>query len=253
MVINMVIISVIGLAILGWLLGSLINYLSDVLPMTRRLSPATCSSCGRKRTIVDYLLLRPCIGCGKPRDIRALVVQVMAVAITLATWFYPSARIGFWSGLLMLTYFGVVAVIDIEHRLILYVESAAGAVIGLVIGIMLHGVVPTLLGGLGGLLLMTGLYLLGWALAKLFGKLRGQPIEEDALGFGDIMLSAVLGLILGWPGIAAGLFYTIFIAGGFSLLILLVQMLRKKYEPFAPVAYGPYLLLATILLLYWPK
>ena len=246
------IISVIGLAVLGWLLGCVINYFSDQLPLTRDAWPVECAEGLRQRSAIDYLLARPYQSCGGRRSMRAWVVQVLAIVVILATWFYPSARIDFWAGLVMLTYFGVVAVIDIEHRLILYVESAAGAVIGLGIGTLLHGIVPTLLGGLAGLLMMGGLYLLGAALARLFGKLRGQPIEEDALGFGDIMLSAVLGLILGWPGIAAGLFYTIFIAGGFSLLILLVQVLRRKYEPFAPVAYGPYLLLAAVLLLYWP-
>jgi hypothetical protein len=58
---------------------------------------------------------------------------------------------------------------------------------------------------------------------------------------------------LGWPGIVAAVFYTIFIAGAGSVLILLSQLLRKQYQPFTAVAYGPYMLLAAVLLLYWPK
>jgi leader peptidase (prepilin peptidase)/N-methyltransferase len=241
------------LVILGWLLGSLINYLADVLPYTRRLTPAACFGCARPRPIMEYLLMQPCKVCGQQRRMRAWTVQVLAVVITLVLWFYPFSRVGFWVGTILLTYFGVVAVIDIEHRLILYMESAAGAVIGFFAGLGLHGFVPTLMGGLAGLAIMAGLYLLGWALARLFGKLRGQPIEEEALGFSDILLCGVLGLILGWPGIAVGVFSTIFIAGAGSLIILLSQVFRRNYQPFAPVAYGPYLLLAAVLLLYWPK
>ena len=155
--------------------------------------------------------------------------------------------------MLLFTYFGVVAVVDIEHRLILHVESAFGAVMGAAIGIWLHGLVPTLLGGLAGLGMMAFLYLLGWGLAWVFGKMRGSPIEEDAMGFGDIMLGAVLGLILGWPGITAGIVFTILIAGAGSLIIVLAQLIRRKYEPYAAVAFGPYMILAAVVLLYWPK
>lgn len=242
----------IALALFGWLLGSLVNYIADVLPLTRRLGPAKCAACDGSRSLIDYLLLRPCGGCGQPRSVRTWVVQFAAVAVVLAHWYYPYARTGFWAGIVLLTYFAVVAVIDFEHRLILYVESAFGAILGLALGVWLHGWQKTLNGGLGGLLLMAGLYLLGFGLAKLFGKLRGQPIEEDAMGFGDVMLGGVLGLILGWPGIALGVLYTIFIAGAGSLLVLLSQVVRKEYRPFAAVAYGPYMLLAAIVLLYRP-
>jgi prepilin signal peptidase PulO-like enzyme (type II secretory pathway) len=249
----MLVFTILALCLLGWLLGSLINYISDVLPATRRLGRAECSACSEQRTLLDYLLVRACTKCGQQRSARSWVVQFAAVAIILGQWFYPYSRTGFWVGTVLLTYFAVVAVIDIEHRLILYVESAFGAVLGLAVGVWLHGWVATLLGGLAGLGMMAAMYLLGFALAKLFGKMRGEPIEEDAMGFSDILLCAVLGLILGWPGIAAGVVFTILIAGAGSIVILVSQFLRKTYQPFAAVAYGPYMLLAAILLLYWPK
>ncbi len=239
------------LILLGWLVGSLINYLADMLPVIRRLGPVRCAGCGEgDYSMLSYLLMRNCSACGGRRAIRAWAVQVLAVIMILAEWFFPSERLGFSLGALLLAYFGLVAVVDIEHRLILYVESIAGAVIGLAVGTWLHGLQKTLLGGLGGLGMLAGLYLLGWLLAKGMGRLRGQPIEEDALGFGDIMLGTVMGLLLGWPGVIAGVVYTIFIAGAGSLLILLIQMLRRKYQPFAAVAFGPYMLLAAILLLF---
>lgn len=238
---------------LGWLLGSFINFSADSLPGTRRLKPVNCSSCGAVRSLHSYLLMRPCLSCGKGVGKRAWIVQCLAVLVTVVQWAAPSPRLGFWVGAVLLTYFAIVAVIDIEHRLILYEESAVGAILGLAIGIWLHGLPATLLGGFAGAAIMAGLFILGWALAKWFGKLRGQPIEEDALGFSDILLSGILGFLLGWPGILAGIFYTIFIAGGGSLLILLIQLFRRKYEPFVPVAFGPYLLLAGVILIYWPK
>lgn len=197
--------------------------------------------------------MRDCRNCGRSRNKRAWAVQITTMVVITAQWFFPSTRLGFWVGTILLTYSGIVAVIDIEHRLILHPVSAVGSLIGLAIGLWLHGPLPTLLGGLAGFAIMMGLYLLGWLLAKGMGKLRGQAIEEEALGFGDIILCAVLGLMLGWPGITAGVFLTIFIAGAGSLLIIVIQLIKKRYNAFEPVAFGPYLLLAALVLLFLPK
>ena len=249
----MIILIIAGLLISGWVIGSLVNYLADVLPTIRRLGQAVCYACQTPYNLKEYILMRPCDACGTRRAARAWVVQILAVVIVLLQWFLPSARLGFWAGTLVMAYFGLVAVIDLEHRLILHVVSAAGAVIGFGVGYWMHGLGPTLLGGLGGVILMALLYLFGWVFAWFFGKMRGRPIEEDAMGFGDIMLGAVLGLLLGWPGITAGVVFTILIAGVGSVLIILAQLVRRSYQPFAAVAFGPYMLLAAILLLYWPS
>lgn len=242
-----------GLLILGWGLGVLINYFADVLPVTRRLTARTCPVCQRPTRAVDYILMRPCPQCNTRRYKRAWVVQIAATGMTVAQWYYPSPRLGFGVGTLLLLYFGVVAVIDIEHHLILHPTSIVGAILGAAIGIGLHGWLATLLGGIAGFGIMYGLYLLGWVLAKGMAKLSGKVIEEDALGFGDIILCGVLGLILGWPGIVLGVIATILIAGAGSLIVIVWQLLHRRYHAFTAVAFGPYLLLATSLLLYTPK
>jgi leader peptidase (prepilin peptidase)/N-methyltransferase len=63
------------------------------------------------------------------------------------------------------------------------------------------------------------------------------------------MLSGVLGMLLGWPGIAAGLVYTIFLGGIGSLVVILYLVLRKKFKAFTAIPYGPFLLLAAALLI----
>lgn len=242
-----------GLVILGWLVGAVINYLSDVLPASRKITSATCPVCHQPRTVLDYVTMQPCGQCGKRRAFRAWAVELLSAYLTVSQWYHPSPRLGFWLGTILLMYFGVVAVIDIENRLIIHATSLFGALFGGAVGLWLHGLVSTLLGGLAGFGIMFFLYGLGWLLAKGMGKLAGKEITEDALGFGDIILSTVLGLLLGWPGIGLGLVYTIFIAGMGSLLIILVQLIRRKYQAFSAVAFGPYLLIAACLLLYMPK
>ena len=65
-------------------------------------------------------------------------------------WNEPPAKLGFAFSVVLLTYFVIVFVIDMEHRLILHLTSIAGAVLGLAAGWLSRGIVPTLLGGLGG-------------------------------------------------------------------------------------------------------
>ena len=81
--------------------------------------------------------------------------------------------------------------------------------------------------------------------------MRGQPVEEDALGYRDVNLSGVLGLMLGWPGILAGLTIAILLGGTVSLLYLLVTMATRRYHAFTAIPYGPFLIAAAIALLFF--
>ena len=238
-----------GLILLGWLAGTIINYLADVLPYTRRFSRPACLACTAAFPWRDYLLLRPC-SAGHKRSLRTWIVLILAIAATLYTAFSPSPRLGFWAGWLLLTYFGVIAVIDIEHRLILHPVSLFGVALGAGYGVWLHGWQSTFLGGAAGFLIMLVLYWFGGLFANWLAKRRGQETDEVALGFGDVNLSGVLGLILGWPGITAGLVGAILLGGMVSLLVLLSMLFTRRYQAFVAIPYAPFLVLAAVLLLF---
>ena len=107
-------------------------------------------------------------------------------------------------------------------------------------------------GGLAGFGIMLALFYLGFLFVKWLSKLRGREIEEDALGFGDVMLSGVLGLLLGWPGIAAGLVIAVLLGGLGGIVTLAIMLIRRKYQAFTAIPYGPFLILAAAVLLFPP-
>ena len=72
-----------------------------------------------------------------------------------------------------------------------------------------------------------------------------------ALGFGDVNLAGVLGLLLGWPGIVLGLLLAILIGGVVSLVYLVVMAVLRRYHTFMAIPYGPFLIISAILLLYF--
>ena len=207
-----------ALIVLGIISGMLVNYLADVLPWKRRLARPFCTSCDTVQPLVNYFIApRRCPNCTVPRSWRAWGVELVYIGLALWTFEHPASKLDFWLGWLILVYFGVVVVIDLEHRLILHPVSWAGAALGAIIGLIRNGWLDTLLGGVIGFGVMWLLYQLGEVIMKGFARLRDRTADDIALGFGDVNLSGVLGLILGWPLILWGLVLTALI-GAASIL-----------------------------------
>jgi leader peptidase (prepilin peptidase)/N-methyltransferase len=233
--------------LLGWVAGWLVNYLADVLPVTRKFGRPACPHCHTPYRWADYLLLRRCASCGRRRGWRTLIIQAVLTLAPAILWVFPRS-LPLPLGFLLFIYLALVFVVDIEHRLILHPVSWVGAVLGLGIGISMHGLVPTLIGGITGFGVMLIFYYVGEWYVKIMVKRRGMSSDEVALGFGDVNLSGILGLLLGWPNIVAGLLFGV-VAGGFiSLLIILGMLISKKYKAFTAIPYAPFLILSALLL-----
>jgi leader peptidase (prepilin peptidase) / N-methyltransferase len=239
--------------IAGWMLGFAINYLADVLPESRRFSAPTCPQCEAVIQTRRYFLLQTCQACGKPRSIRTWIVQAVFLAATIGMWYFPPGRLGFWAGTGLLAFFFVIGVIDLEHHLIMHPVSIVGGVIGLLIGIWQKGLLTTLLGGAAGFGIMFALYYLGSLFGRLMSKIRHEEQIEEALGFGDVNLTGILGLMLGWPEIAGALIIAILLGGLVSGIFILSMTLAKKYKPLVAIPYAPFLLLGAMVFLYIPK
>jgi prepilin signal peptidase PulO-like enzyme (type II secretory pathway) len=243
---------------LGWAAGLIVNHLADVLPITRRPSQPACLQCNTPFTLKEYLLFAPCKN-GHTRTARAWITQFLAAAILIFSWFQPSPKLGFWLGLPIILYFGIVFVIDMEHRLILHPTSIVGALLGLGVGLVTNGLMPTLLGGLGGFAIMLVFYYFGVLFSRIRARrmrARGQEADdEEALGAGDVILAAILGFMLGWPLIWFGLLLGILLGGIFGVFLVLFMLVVKKYKDnvlmvFMP--YGPFFILSAFLILFLP-
>jgi prepilin signal peptidase PulO-like enzyme (type II secretory pathway) len=230
---------------LGLLAGWLVNYLSDVLPATRRISQPACPQCSQVISILDYLLLRPCRSCGRAPSWRIYITQAILFLGTAYIWLVPPKSLNFWLAYILLIYLGVVFVIDLEHRVILHPVSLTGAVLGLIIGTIIHGISIALIGGAAGF----GIMLLAYYLGEWFVRVR--KVDDVALGFGDVNLSGVIGLMLGWPLILFGLLVAILLGGVFSALYVGFMLARKKYQAFSAIPYAPFLILSVIYVFYF--
>jgi leader peptidase (prepilin peptidase)/N-methyltransferase len=191
---------------------------------------------------------------------RLWIVQIILLAASIYTSIKPPLKLGYFLGLILIIYFGLVFVIDLEHRLILHPTSIFGVFLGLIVGTVAHGILPTLLGGLGGLLIMLTFYGFGVLFTRVRAKrllaIGQEPDDEEALGSGDVILVTILGVIVGWPLIWLCLLYGILLGGLVSLVIILWLIISGRYKTDALmtfIPYGPYFIITASLIIYFPK
>lgn len=244
------------IGVLGFCLALVVNLLSDSLPYFRRPRIFHCHSCGKQRELIAWSGIlgflmgrRKCPHCHTPRPLRAVVVEILLPLVAIVLYRSEPALGAFLPSLFITTIFTLIAVIDIEHRLILHIVSFPSAVVVGLIGILdpNRGVSKTLIGGLVGFGIFLLLYFLGHGFALLMAKLRGSEIEEVAFGFGDVTLAGVIGLTVGWSGVLLALVLGILAAGLFSFLYIAGMALRRKYNPFMPIPYGPFMILGCLV------
>lgn len=255
-------------AILGWLSAALVNYLADTLPRTRRLSPPACRNCEARVSWLDYLTLRSCRNCGIIRSLRTWLTLAVVIASFLYVWLNPPKSLGLPLSLIVLLYFAVIAVIDLEHRLILFPTTVFGSALGLFSGTFLYynrlsqpllsAVGSSLLGGVIGFVVMYLLYQFGTLVARYrTRKMESDGVAEDdeeALGGGDVYLAGVLGLMLGSRFIMNGLAVGILLGGVVSLVFVLTLLFQRRYSSnslMTFIPYGPYLIAGAAYMLFF--
>jgi leader peptidase (prepilin peptidase)/N-methyltransferase len=277
------------LALLGLALGLVINILADNLPPDAddlRHPPRRprCRACGQPHrplywlALAGWLLARGrCELCGARRPLRPVLVELAAALLTPALWLWTVASGGdgppldlalrFLAALILAHSLLLITVIDIEHRLILWVViwptalalialaavRSLSAWTGLGPPLTGNGLVKTLAGGLAGYGLTLGVFLLAELYTRVMQAVRGRPLEEVAFGGGDVNLAGVVGLAVGWPGVLLSLTIAILAGGLFSLVFIVAQLLRRRYTPHSAFPYGPFLVLGASLIYFFGR
>lgn len=278
--------------IVGLLAGGAVNALADDLPLRRSLrlpryvpddkkraihlphDLAVLEGDDEKRPLVAWLGLTAFLS-GKrtsPNGVRLSwrypIAELLTVFLMLIT--YAALRnneklvdIGLLQAVFWLVYmaiFALITVIDIEHKLILFVVIVPSALIALadaLIGEVVGGfyqpsLLDALIGGVAGFIVFFVIYNGGFLFTYVMGKLRGREIKEIAFGYGDVMMATVSGLILGWRALIIALYLTIFL-GALGAILYLVsrRLLGQKYSAFTAIPYGPYIIAGTVIALLY--
>lgn len=154
-------------------------------------------------------------------------------------------QLAFW--LMYMAIFVLMAVIDIEHKLILFVVSIPAIVLAL-LDAALTQYKPDLQNALlgGGIAFATFfvLYLGGILYAHI------RRISEVAFGYGDVILITITGLILGPEALIFAMFITVFLGFIGSMAWIIGKSMRGQgHSLFTALPYGPYIIAATIIMM----
>ena len=242
----------ISVLLLGFLGGLLVNFIIEWFYLRRKFLSPDCENRIKEDGWFKYLIFsKEFKACGKAKLVRIWVVEIFFIFASVWLWFAPPEKVEYWWGFGLMLYFVIVVVMDMEYRVVLHPISISGGIIGLIFGTWLHGFPNSLLGGLAGFGIMLMLYKFGGIFIHWMSKRRGQEIDEIALGFGDVNIAGVVGLMLGWPGITLGLFIAIMAGGAVSFLYLIIMILLRRLKIFSVIPYAPFLIFSAFVLLYF--
>jgi len=71
--------------------------------------------------------------------------------------------------------------------------------------------------------------------------------KQRGMGFGDVKLAFLMGLILGWPKILVAFWFAFVVGGGVALVLLLL----RKTKLSATIALGPFLIFGLVVSALW--
>ncbi len=211
--------------------------------------------------VISFILLKTkCRYCHKKISIQYPLVEVGTGLLFVLTFYY---LINFnllnnyplFALMLLLLYFIIIAcliiitVYDIKHLLIapkpLLVAILSALLINIMLDIKLFNAITfnwqsVLVTGFVSALLLSGLFCFFFIVSK--GKW---------IGFGDVKLAILLGLLAGITQNILFIFFVLFIASFIGSIVSICLIIFKKKSLKSPVPFAPFLILGSIVVLFW--
>jgi prepilin signal peptidase PulO-like enzyme (type II secretory pathway) len=195
--------------------------------------------------VLSFIILkRRCRYCKKPISWQYPLVEIatgILFVLPLPTLFSAA---GGWGGclpvisyiyyLLIISFLIIIFVYDLKHFIILDKVIYPAIIISLIFLLASNQslIANCILSALGA----SGFFLLIYLLSK--GRW---------LGFADVKLAILLGLLLGWPRIILALFLSFVIGGIIGLGLIVFSKKKLKSE----VPFAPFLIFGTLIALFW--
>ena len=248
--------------IFGVCIGSFLNVLIYRLPRSLKVTGRSfCPKCKKKIRwydnvpLLSFLLLKSkCRWCHSPISWRYPLVELLTGALFLLTVILlPKPIINYQLSiaqqqapliinyLLLLAYYLflissliVIFFIDLKHRIIPDLTVYPTILIVFLFQITNNQLIVTN-------------YLLSACGAGLFFLILHLITKGKGMGFGDVKLAFLMGLILG-PAKVIFAFYLAFLTGALTGVILILAKKKKFGEQ---IPFGPFLSGATIIALFW--
>jgi leader peptidase (prepilin peptidase)/N-methyltransferase len=236
--------------IFGLCIGSFLNVCIYRLPESKSIvhPRSMCPNCGAlirfydNIPVLSYVALRAkCRYCETSISFRYPVIELMSgifavgVFLKYGITFEAAIYYAFVAALLVITF------IDIDHQIIPDVITLPGIPIFFAASFALPEI--TAVESILGILIGGGsLFSVAWLYHLL--------TKKEGMGGGDIKLLAMMGAIIGWPGVL----FTIFVASAVGTVSGMLLMLKNRKTMKLAIPFGPFLAIgATAYILFGPQ
>ncbi|MBN2134209.1 MAG: prepilin peptidase, partial [Acidobacteria bacterium] len=217
--------------------------------------PSHCPSCERKIPrrdlipLLSYLLLKGhCRYCKSSIPVRVFLVELFTGLLLVFLLWHFGLR---WELLIVALYsfvFIVLFVIDMEHGILpnkIIYPAAVAALIMIVAG-SIAGYEPYgITAGMGNPIWIVDA-VIGFAIGFVFFFIVAL-IFRGGMGWGDVKLAGLMGLLAGYPLIIVAIFIAI-VGGGLLAALLIATRIKSRKDA---IPFGPFLTLAAIVTLIW--
>ena len=224
--------------IVGLMIGSFANVVIYRLPQGKSivLPGSQCRSCHRpirpwdNMPLLSYVLLKGrCRFCQEPIGVRYPAVEfTVGVLFVLLHLKYGLSPLFVTNALLASTLL-IVALIDLDHKVIPNMITIPGIVVGFALSLWTLPITPlsSVLGLLGG--------------GSLFYLVA--LMSKGGMGGGDIKLIAMIGAFLGWQGVLFTILSGALFGSVLGVILMLLQIKGRKDT----IPFGPFLSSGAIL------
>jgi leader peptidase (prepilin peptidase)/N-methyltransferase len=233
--------------VFGTILGSFLNVVIVRLPQRQSIiSPGSrCPACGSPIRFYDniplmsYVILRGrCRSCGSHISVRYPTVEALTGLLLVAL----VARFGLspdlLSPLVLVLFLIPILFIDLATQTIPDRLSVTGIVVGFLIAL-----IP------GGLSVFASLWALaaGGAIMAVVALLGRVVFRQEAMGWGDVKMAAMVGAFLGFKQLLIALFLS-FLRGAVVGVVLTARG-SKSME--SKIPFGPFIALGTLVTIFY--
>ncbi len=233
---------ILALILLGLFVGSFLNVCMDRLPQGQSIihPRSHCAACNRKLGNLDvipifsYLWLRGrCRYCQAPISLRLPIVEGMTGLLFACLYWKFGLGLELGISLVYACLLTVIFVIDLENQLVLDKVIYPGMALALAFSFFWPGlgVISSLGGGALGLVVI--------ALPLI--------IYRRGMGWGDVKLGALVGLMTGYPLVIVAVLLS-WITGGLVAAVLLALKIKKRKDP---IPFATFLTASAMVTLLW--
>jgi prepilin signal peptidase PulO-like enzyme (type II secretory pathway) len=227
--------------ILGLIIGSFLNcvILRTYKEESFVFGNSYCPKCKHNLSswdllpVISYLFLRgKCRYCSNKISIQYPLVELSTAIIFTFVYLQIGLSLELIYLLTILTIFIVIFVYDLKYYIIPDRFVFSAIIISLVWIILNGDILLTFAAALG---------------ASLFFFLIWFFSKGMAMGFGDVKLAFLIGLLLGWPNVLVGLFLGFFFGAIIGTIAILINGRNLKSE----IPFAPFLLSGAFVTLFW--